>query len=54
MTHGAGAPFALPVPGRAVRRPVEPDDPAAIRAWAEMLVDTIFDGIVARPKNIDN
>jgi AcrR family transcriptional regulator len=48
MTHGAGAPFALPSLAERFGRPVDPHDPAAIRAWAEMLVDAIFDGIVVR------
>ena len=49
MTHGAGAPFALPSLAERFGRPVDANDPDAMRAWAEMLVDTIFDGIVARP-----
>ena len=54
MTHGAGAPFALPSLAERFGHPVVPDDPQAIHEWATALVDAIFDGIVARRSIIDN
>ena len=53
MTPGAGAPFAMPSLAERFGRPADADDPAAIHDWAVTLVDTIFEGIVARPDNID-
>ena len=45
MTHGAGGPLALPALAERFGEPVDPTDPAAVRAWAEAAVDVLFEGL---------
>lgn len=48
MTHGAGAPFALPSLAERFGTTVDPDDDDAIRRHAQAAADLLFDGLVAR------